>query len=501
MRPATPSHHPRLVCALTVVGVVVLSVGLRLAPMGKGLIPDEAFSRVIAAQPLGDIPASVRRWDAHPPLYYMLLSAGSSSDASDAGLRLPSLVLGLLQLLVMWALGRSMGSPRLALAFVGLGAVNVLLCSQSALARNYTLHTLLMTIAWLVLVRALRTGGVLWWSLLTALYAASLYTFYYAAHAIAALSVFLWLARPGRRRVLAYGGVLVATALLFLPWLPAFQEQLARVQLRTGAGWSAVTWTPEWILRKLLARHALSIAPWGAPVAVAALAALGFVHRVRPAWFASSAPEPAQRDEQRWLRPTVGAGLAFFAAIVVAGLAGSFVHVRFAAFLAVIWIVLAGLLIDRLPRRIGLAVLIALVAGGAASTLWRQARAKPSGAEAATQRIVTGARANDVTLCINPDGSLLYDRYRRGRGPSPTVVRSTARRASPPWQPRVLRLDRPETFFDTIPAGADVWLFVLAPTLVAPDALERLEGLLGSGGFQERGKAAHGRIIVRHFAR
>lgn len=486
---------------LAVLGVVVLSVGLRLAPLGEELIPDEAFSRVIAAHPVEDIPATVQRWDAHPPLYYMLLSITAGSEGSDLGLRLPSLILGLLLLVVMGALGRSMGSSRVAAAFVGLAAVNVLLCGQSALARNYTLHTLLMTTAWLVLMRALRTGGLLWWSILAALYALSLYTFYYAAHAIAALSVFVWLARPGRRRVIAYGGVLVATALLFLPWLSAFQDQLARVQLRTGAGWSGVTWTPEWILRKLLARHALSIAPWGAPFAVAALAALGFVHRVRPAWLGSMTPDPAPGSERRWLRPTIGAALTFFAAVVIAGLAGSFVHVRFAAFLAVIWIVLAGLLIARLPQRLGLAVLIALVTGGAASTLWRQARAKPAGAESATQVIVAAARPNDLTLCINPDGSLLYNRYREGRGPSAAVVRRTARRAAPPWQPRALRLDAPAAFIDAIPPDADVWLYVLAPGLVAPDAMERLEGLLAGAGFQERSEQVHGRIIVRRFAR
>src|ERR1700742_661376 len=71
-RHARAFRHTWVAIPLGLAGLIALSLMLRTGELGGGFWIDEGRSVGIAARPLTDIPAALRK-DASPPLYYMLL--------------------------------------------------------------------------------------------------------------------------------------------------------------------------------------------------------------------------------------------------------------------------------------------------------------------------------------------------------------------------------------------------------------------------------------------
>ena len=80
------SRQTLIVCALLLVGLA-----LRFDGIGKeSLWYDELYSATQASVSLIDVPASVRTFDLHPPVYYLQLSLWEKLGSSDVWLRLNS---------------------------------------------------------------------------------------------------------------------------------------------------------------------------------------------------------------------------------------------------------------------------------------------------------------------------------------------------------------------------------------------------------------------------
>ncbi len=167
----------------------------------------------------------------HPPLFYVLthwwLAWLDPTLASLAwALRAPAAAFGVLTVAAAFAAGWAVASPRAGLLAAALAAVSPLGVFLAHEGRNYTLPTLVITLALaalaLILRRAAAGGGVgVWpWGGWIAANVAACYSHYFAAVLFVAQAAALaWALRrtPHARSALA---ATAAVGLAFLPWAP-----------------------------------------------------------------------------------------------------------------------------------------------------------------------------------------------------------------------------------------------------------------------------------------
>ena len=146
---------------------VVITVGaflLRIYRIGaQELWADEAYSYLLAVAPewLG-LPTLAHNT---PPLHHWLLRGWIRFAGEDeAALRLLSAVVGTLFVLaVVWS-GRELFTPQAGIWGGAFAAVAPFHIYTSQEARTYALLTLMLTVTYGLLARAIRRDTVLWWS-------------------------------------------------------------------------------------------------------------------------------------------------------------------------------------------------------------------------------------------------------------------------------------------------------------------------------------------------
>lgn len=125
--------------------IVLVGLALRLYRLGaQSLWLDEAFSWLVASQPVGRGLNLALINFVHPPLYYLLLHPVTLVSQSEFALRLPSALLGTLSIVLIYKLGRDLdgreGDARArGLLAAALLAVNPFHVWFSREARNYQL--------------------------------------------------------------------------------------------------------------------------------------------------------------------------------------------------------------------------------------------------------------------------------------------------------------------------------------------------------------------------
>jgi len=200
---------------------------------------DEALSVNISRLPLDEIPDALRR-DGHPPLYYFLLHGWIEIfGIGDIAVRSLSGVISLLTLPVAWFAGRRVGGARVAWITVVVLALSPFAFRFATEARMYSLVILFVFAGYLALRRALERPSLGRLAQVAALTAALALTQYWCLYLLAVVGAGLawraWRGEPGPERTatrrsfaaMAVGG------LGFVPWLPAFLDQLAH----TGTPW------------------------------------------------------------------------------------------------------------------------------------------------------------------------------------------------------------------------------------------------------------------------
>ncbi len=197
---------------------------LRVLPLPhEALGGDEIFSRHMAMEPLPLAWQHIRADLVHPPLYYLLLrlSIRVWGGASASGLRLPSLVSGLLALPLLALLGTRLPGAKWC-GYLAAGAMAVgryhLFYSQEA--RSYAFYTVLvlLLLLWFGAVSERPQARKLWIVgalLMTAL----VYTHYVGGVFIALLVLAALLCRLPRATKTVVLGCGLSAFLLFLPWL------------------------------------------------------------------------------------------------------------------------------------------------------------------------------------------------------------------------------------------------------------------------------------------
>ena len=199
----------------------VLAAGALIRLWGLGsesLWHDEAWTWYLVRDSLGDLFHRVTSEDAHPPLYFLVAWPWVKFGDSEAILRLPSAILGVASLPLVYLLGRKIGGIGTGLLSMAFIAVSPLHVKYSQEARSYALLFFLCTLS-LTLLASIRERPR--WIAIGVLSAAILYTEYLGAFFLLgeAALLFAW---SRRDRMLARGALRAAVValVLFLPWIP-----------------------------------------------------------------------------------------------------------------------------------------------------------------------------------------------------------------------------------------------------------------------------------------
>lgn len=207
--------------------VTVLGAALRLPFLSlQSLWYDETFTLAVVEQDsLGKLWDQVRLSESTPPLYYAITWAWERliGSTSDAALRAPAAIAGVLCVPAVWLAARRFAGERVALGAAALTAVSPVLVSYSLNARAYPLLVLLGCLSLWAVGEALARREPRWLAIWALLAAACLWTHYYAGFLVAAeLGVLLW-RLPGMRLRVAGAAAVVGAA--FAPLLPLLADQ------------------------------------------------------------------------------------------------------------------------------------------------------------------------------------------------------------------------------------------------------------------------------------
>jgi mannosyltransferase len=212
--------------------LIALATALRLPTLAQqSLWYDEAVTAVRTLH--SSLPATlsaVAHVENTPPLYYVLAWGWTRVLGTGVfALRSLSALAGVATVAVAWAIGRELGSRRVAVALAAIVATNPLFVWYSQEARSYELFVLLASLGFLFFLRA-RTAPAMRnlaaWVLCSAL---ALLTHYFAIFLFAAEAALLLYGRERDRRVLASIAAIAIAGAALLPLLLA--------QGGHGTGW------------------------------------------------------------------------------------------------------------------------------------------------------------------------------------------------------------------------------------------------------------------------
>jgi mannosyltransferase len=392
---------------VAVVVLVVLGVAFRLFTRSP-LWLDEALSVNIASLPLGDIGDALRQ-DGHPPLYYWLLHGWMEVFGDgDTAVRSLSGVFGLLSLPLAWEAGRRRAGQAGGLCVLALVAITPWAVRYATEARMYALVLTLVFAGWLLADDLLRRPSRWRWVALAVVTGGALLSHYWAIHlgiaSVLLLAVVWWRASQTtepigpdvRAGVLRVATALAAGAVLFVPWLPAFFDQMSS----TGTPWASAG-RPTAAVTELLAAMG-----GGARYAEAFLFGMAFYALVllgltllpdgRRRAVVDFATVPGVRGE-------VALGLLAAGVGLTAGmLTDAAFQARYAAAFLPMLLIAAGVGLSRLPapwpRRIAGIALAAFAGVGLVANVVDE---RTQGAEIA-RAVVAGAGPDDV-VAICPD--------------------------------------------------------------------------------------------------
>lgn len=225
--------------------------------------PLTQLEQVFTVQPgvsWGEITQRLATESVHPPIFFCLLYSWMNwlrpAEHWIFALRLLPALFGVGAIAAIYWLNRVAFSPRIGLLAAVLMAVSPFAVYLSQEARHYTLPMLLITLALAALVqmqqdlmqqKQLRLWVWLSWSVLNLV---GLYTHYFCVLALIAQigALSLWMLQQrrsiGRRFWTAWGLVIAAVAIGYLPWLPTLMSHFGRPE----TDW-LIPYKPDWLDR------------------------------------------------------------------------------------------------------------------------------------------------------------------------------------------------------------------------------------------------------------
>ncbi|MCL4512508.1 MAG: glycosyltransferase family 39 protein, partial [Candidatus Eremiobacteraeota bacterium] len=196
----------------------LLDFSLRIIFLGhQSLWMDEAFSVWMASNSISRFMQLIP-YDAHPFLFYIFLHLWMKGGTSEAYLRFPSVICGVISCLSIYLLGEEILDKR-----AGFFTALLWACSMEALIpeteiRMYAYATCFSLISTYCFWKSFKHGGVKNWILYYLFASVSLFTHYYTGFIIMAQWIFLLIQKKWKEAV----WIPLILTLIFSPWTPVF---------------------------------------------------------------------------------------------------------------------------------------------------------------------------------------------------------------------------------------------------------------------------------------
>jgi len=217
--------------ALALGALLLLGAALRFWNLGaESFWHDESWTWGLIQGGPGDLVRRLAHFDAHPPLYFLLVQAWSLLGGSDAWLRALSVLFGLATIPLLYRLAARVAGPNAGLTAAALLTLSPYHVYYSREARSYALLVLLCVLSLDLLLDLAASPNRKKWIAFAAASAAILLTHYMGAFFLAAEAGAALLLRRERPSFLREFAVAAAgAALLYLPWMPVFFRHVTAV--------------------------------------------------------------------------------------------------------------------------------------------------------------------------------------------------------------------------------------------------------------------------------
>jgi len=202
--------------------ILALAVIVRIIGLTKCFQGDEFFS-VIDARSLAAIPDALLL-DTHPPLYFYLLNFWMKISASEAFLRILSIIPGIGLCLAVYLIGRYIFDEMSGIVSALLVALAPIAVWSSQYVRTYSLAAFFTVLSVYFLLRILKEkkASNADWAGYILFSAASIYTFYFSALIIIAENIYMAAYIRKKKFWLKWLLSQAAVLALYIPWLPYF---------------------------------------------------------------------------------------------------------------------------------------------------------------------------------------------------------------------------------------------------------------------------------------
>ncbi|MFC1649108.1 glycosyltransferase family 39 protein [Patescibacteria group bacterium] len=220
--------------------LIIISVAtiLRLISINQSLWLDEGSTALVTQINLGDYFGKFAPGDFHPPLYYLTLKYWSAiGGQSETALRLPSLILGVLSVYVVYLIGKTFDrrTGLLSSLFVATSGLHIYYSQE---ARMYMMASFFVTLSVYFFVRTFKKHSKInTAAFYTSIIAATL-THYLTLLMIPAFLVYSTWTRNRSSIKISIGSIIAVLAGQIL-WLPVFTKQFTR---GIGVEKSAALW-------------------------------------------------------------------------------------------------------------------------------------------------------------------------------------------------------------------------------------------------------------------
>lgn len=225
---ANPGKRRRTDSAIPVVQIVIVfaAFSLRLSNIGgESLWRDEVDTIRFALAPISELFNNLARTGFNGPLYLLIVRIWLSiAGTNDFTLRYLSVVFGLIELAIIYAIAARLFDRATALLALWFAALSPILIWYSGEGKMYTLQPMLLLLALYALRRAVDNHHAAWWIVVSVAVSLGYYVHILTPLflSVAILSYFIWfpLARSHWR------GALISLAVCTLPYIPLAIWQL-----------------------------------------------------------------------------------------------------------------------------------------------------------------------------------------------------------------------------------------------------------------------------------
>ncbi len=228
MNAASPKSRPRYLMILFIL-IILIAASLRLHSLSKvNLWLDEGATLITAQKDVPLIFSTLYEYEINPPGYFLFMHYWIMMfGISEFSLRMPSLIFGVLSVVLVFFLARAWFDKKTGIIASLLFSISMLGVEYSQEARTYSLFAFLVLASFYYFTLMLKKHSILRFVLYIISSALLLYTHYFGAYVLLIQNLIVFACFFDRHLLKRWIGSQAIVFALFLPWLPFFIRQMA----------------------------------------------------------------------------------------------------------------------------------------------------------------------------------------------------------------------------------------------------------------------------------